>query len=316
MKNISRTFVMLIRVLKAGLKNFLRNSWLSIAATAVMVVALSIMLSAIVINITTRNVIKVLSEDLRIAIYLKDGVTAEQRAPLEKEISKIKAVVRIGYVSPQDAQKSLKEGTAAEKALSSSIELIGENALPQSIEVSLNDLSKSEDVTALAKQEKFKNIISEVLTGKNPKARNVIDKATSLQNYIIKASIFTGALFTGIAILIIFNTIRMAIFTRAEEIRIMKLIGATPSYIRGPFIVEACMYGVVAGFLSLGALYTIIFTVGKKLSDDRNYSETYKVLTGTREVLILSALAVGVGMLIGIVSSRLAMQKHLKLKRW
>jgi cell division transport system permease protein len=188
--------------------------------------------------------------------------------------------------------------------------------LPESLEVSLTDLSQSQRIVTIAKEDGYKDVVDDVSVGKNDVAKETISRATSAQKYIVRGSIFAAALFGAVSVLIIFNTIRMAIFTRSEEIRIMKLIGATPGYIRGPFLIESCIYGIIAGVLANTAVYAVVLSLGPKVQNQSEFSATYTFFTGTWVMAAMLAGAIIAGMIVGIVSSLLAMNKYLKLKHW
>ena len=108
----------------------------------------------------------------------------------------------------------------------------------------------------------------------------------------------------------------MAIYTRRDEIRIMKLIGATPGYIRGPFLVEASLYGVFAAIIANFAVYSLIFSLGRKVSSQPEFSQTFSFFTDPGVMVAMWICVLLVGILIGSFSSMLAMGKHLKLKNW
>lgn len=311
-------FIIFRRLTKSGIQNFFRNSWLSVAATAVMVVAFTIILGAILINVTARTAIKELSKDIKVSIYFQDGVSETQRNQLKAALKENEAVVDVEYVNIEKAQSRLKQNQD-DDFVNQTLALLGADALPESFDVSVDDLSKLEEVGDIAKREEFKNIVGQdeddITLGKT-RSKDTIDRAASAQKYITLGSIIAAGIFASVSVLIIFNTIRMAIFTRAEEIRIMKLIGATPDYIRGPFILEACMYGVIAGLLSNVVLYTFILTIGSKLSNQREFAETYTLFTSPS---LVGAMVVGgilAGVLVAILSSTLAMEKYLRLKKW
>lgn len=313
-----RMFIIFRRLTKSGIQNFFRNSWLSVAATAVMVVAFTIILGAILINVTARTAIKELSKDIKVSIYFQDGVSETQRNQLKAALKENEAVVDVEYVNIEKAQSRLKQNQD-DDFVNQTLALLGADALPESFDVSVDDLSKLEEVGDIAKREEFKNIVGQdeddITLGKT-RSKDTIDRAASAQKYITLGSIIAAGIFASVSVLIIFNTIRMAIFTRAEEIRIMKLIGATPDYIRGPFILEACMYGVIAGLLSNVVLYTFILTIGSKLSNQREFAETYTLFTSPS---LVGAMVVGgilAGVLVAILSSTLAMEKYLRLKKW
>ena len=224
-------------------------------------------------------------------------------------------VVSVDYVSKEEAQKRFSDSFKNDSKLLEGLTLLGGDTLPASYEVSVNDLSRLGDVEKVAKQDKFKDIVDSVTLGRTD-ARKTIDRAASAQKFITTASIIAAIIFTVISILIIFNTIRIAIFTRSEEIRNMKLIGATPGYIRGPFLVETSIYGVVAGVIASSVVYFIIVSIGSKISNQAEFVETYKFFTKPINVFVMYIGTVLVGILVGIFSSALAMEKHLKLKRW
>ena len=315
---MKRKFITFWRIIKSGGNNFLRNTWLSIAATAVMVVALTIMLSAVVLNVSARNAVEELSKKIKVTIYLQDGVTEERRNVLTARLKAEQGVNSVDFVDRKEAERRFKTSQSAEdKAfIEQALALTGATTLPESLEVSLTDLSKSGQVVAVAKEEGYSDAVDDVSVGKNDVAKETIERATSAQKYIVRGSIFAASLFAAVSILIIFNTIRMAIYTRGEEIRIMKLIGATPNYIRGPFLVESCMYGIIAGVLANITVYTIILSLGPKVQSQAEFSESYAFFTSTSMMIGSLVVVVLVGMLIGVFSSLLAMNKHLKLKHW
>lgn len=315
---MKRKMITLWRITKSGGKNFLRNTWLSIAATAVMVVALTIMLSAVVLNVTARNAVKELSKKIKVTVYLKDGVTEERRNVVQRRLTSLTSVSSVDFVDRREAERRFKTSQSSEDSafIEQALALAGATTLPESLEVSLTDLSQSSQIVSVASEEGYNDVVDDVSVGKNDVAKETIERATSAQKYIVRGSIFAAALFAAVSILIIFNTIRMAIYTRSEEIRIMKLIGATPNYIRGPFLVESCMYGIVAGVLANITVYTVILSLGPKVQSQAEFSASYDLFTSTPMMFGSLLAVVVVGVLIGIFSSLLAMNKHLKLKHW
>lgn len=312
---LKRKIVTLNRILSYGAKNLFRNAWLSIAAIAVMFVALTIIVTTVVLNVTANNAISELSKNLKASIYLKDNTTPDQQNQLQTEIQSADFVDNVDFVSKQEARKRFSASFQDDDELLQGLSLIGKDTLPASYEISVKDLSRLKDVELIAGQDKYKDIIDSITLGRTD-ARKTIDRAASAQGYITSASIFAAVIFTVISILIIFNTIRIAIFTRGEEIRNLKLIGATPSFIRGPFLVEASLYGVIAGILAVCAVYSMVISLGSKISVQAEFAQTYNYFTETSTIVIIFLTTVVVGVLVGMFSSALAMQKHLKLKHW
>lgn len=310
-----------LRVLKSGFVNLFRNLWLTIAATAVMVVALTIIFIGVVINVTTTNAIDVLSRELKTSIILVEKASDEKRKELENELRSLEFVESVVYISPSEAQKRLTaDPTIGQDILQASALFEGDFLAP-SVEIALNDLSKARQLAEVAEGERYAEIVERVALGKTDTgaqtdAEKAIERAAATERFITIGSIIAAGSLSAVSIMIIFNTIRMAIYTRRDEISIMKLIGATPNYIRGPFLVEASLYGVIAGIISSVAVYSLIFTLGSKVAEAPEFAQTYEYFTQTTTVVLMGLSAIMLGVLIGAVSSMLAMERHLKLKEW
>ncbi len=315
MSGFSRKLITMRRLTGVGCKNFVRNAWLSVAATAVMVVALTIVLTAIVLNTTARNAITELSKNLKISVYFTDDASTTRMQDLRRELIANKYVSSVDYISKDDAQRNFQESFQNDTKLIEGLALIGGQSLPASFEVSVNDISQITLVGAIPQNDSYKDIVESVTLGKTD-VKKTIDRAASAQKFIIEGSIIAAVIFTLVSVLIIFNTIRMAIFTRSEEIRTMKLIGATPNYIRGPFIIEAALYGLIAGLAANAVVYSGVFSIGGKVAAQVEFKETYTYFTQGSTLLFMLGGAVLVGILVGILSSILAMEKYLKLKNW
>ncbi|MEM6997867.1 MAG: permease-like cell division protein FtsX [Patescibacteria group bacterium] len=303
------------RILLSGATNFIRNSWLTIAATAVMVVAIMISLSAVVLNVTAKNAITELSKNLQVSVYFTEDVTEDQRSQLTQRIASNEYVDSVDYISKQEAQIRLSASFGDDDGIVEGLALVGADTLPESLEISVSDLDKIEEVGGIATNDEYSEFVDSVSLGRID-AKKTIDRASSARDFIVSASIVSALAFGAVSVLIIFNTIRMAIFTRAEEIRIMKLIGATPSFIRGPFLVEASLYGIISGLIAVSSVYTMIVSLGSKVSTQAEFEETYAFFLqdGTMWRMVIGAILGGI--LVAVVSSLLAMNRYLRLKNW
>lgn len=315
-----RKFYTTVRILKSGFVNLFRNAWLTVAATAVMVVALTIILIAVVLNITANNAIDEIALDLKAEVYFQDDASDSSIDAFQQDLGDLDFVVAVEYISREQANEDLTARFEDRRPeLLQALALAGgaNEALPASVRVAVNDLERMPEIKTFAEADEYESVVEEVSLGKDENsAQETIDKAAAGQRFINVASVVSAAVLSGVSVMIIFNTIRMAIYTRRDEIRIMKLIGATPDYIRGPFLVEASLYGVFAGIIACGAVYTLIFTFGKRLSDTAEFAQTYAFFTQPGIILAMLGSAILVGILIGSVSSMMAMEKHLKLKHW
>lgn len=305
-----RKLITLRRIISSGTKNFIRNSWLSIAAIAVMVVAVIIILSSIVMNVATRHTIQELSKNIKIAVYFVPDTEEENILQLKQDFENDNRVDEVTYVSSEDAQKTFIESNKDDQQLLQGLALIGGNSLPASLEVSVNNLDNINAVAEIAKQDQYKDITEDINVGKQD-VQQTINDASKVQKFITRASIIAASIFIAVSILIIFNTIRMAIFTRSEEIRTEKLLGATRSYIKGPFLVESAIYGIISGVIGAGVVLATIRVINQT---DFQYTKEY--FAQPKIMALCFAGSIIFGVLVGVFSSSLAMGKYLRLKRW
>lgn len=313
--NSSRRYHIAIRIVKSGFVNLFRNAWLTIAATAVMVVALTIISIAVVLNVTANNAIDELARDLKASVYIREGATDSEINVLKASLSGLEFVDSVELITQDQAKKDLAGDFNNDDDILQALALAGEDVLPASFKITVNNLKRMPEIKDFAEAEKYKNVVESVSLGQTD-AQATIDKAAAAQRFINAGSIISAAFLSAVSIMIIFNTIRMAIYTRRDEIRIMKLIGATPDYIRGPFLVEASLYGVFAGIISFITVYSLVYSLGRKVSEQPEFSQTYNFFMQPGVMLGMFASILLIGILIGSVSSMLAMEKHLKLKHW
>lgn len=299
------------RITKTGLHNFARNAWLSTAATAVMTITLTLVAVSYVATVALNSTIRGVVEKIDVSVYLKDSATPEQISALKVKLEQTDNVQGVNIVSKQDALKQYREQNKDNPKL---LEAVTEtdNPLPASLQIKAEDPNKLDPITAVVNQPEYKPLLAErepISYSGDRKA--TIDRIIQTSNFFKLMGLAASVVFVIISTLIIFNTIRMAIFTRREEIEIMKLVGATNWYIRGPFIFEAALYGIIAAFISIAFTYTVILNGAPRLG---NYVDTGIVVRLLQDNVILVVLALlGLGILIGTASSVVALKRYLKL---
>jgi len=299
------------RILQSGGRNFMRNAWLSTAATAVMTVTLSIVAISFISNLALTSTIKGVTDKIDVSVYLKSGVTQEQVDAFTKSLKDSPNVAGVTYLSEAQAIAQYREQNKSNKQLLAALDIAG-NALPSSLQIKAKDPKKLNDITAVVEQPGNKALLDPSAPPSYTGSRKTtIDKIVSFSNFFKSTGLVASGIFIVISILIIFNTIRMAIFTRRDEIEIMKLVGATKWFIRGPFIIEAALYGIIGAFIAVSLSYVLLLGGGPKLGSyvdvksTIDFFRTYPALVIGVEMLI--------GVLIGMFSSLLAMSRYLKL---
>lgn len=303
-----RRWITTWRVMQAGTRNFFRNAWLSIAAIAMMVITLTVILGSIILNIALNDTLDEVTNKIDIAIYFNDEVTTETVEQIQQDLQNDPNVTGTVYISKDQALSRYRDQNRDNPEL---LEAINEreNPLPSSLEVRVSDLKQIDGIIAITQDEDYLASIQETSLGEDRK--KTIDRIANIKEFLITAGLGASVIFAGVAILIIFNTIRIAIFSRSDEIQIMRLIGATNSFIRGPFIWEAMLDGIVAATITLVVAYMAIFAGATKIINYVNFSSTITIFENYWTLVGIGVIALG--MLIGVVSSVLAMTRYLKL---
>lgn len=317
-KKLRRRWLTWLRMARYGANNFTRNAWLTTAATAVMTITLIIVLVTVVAQGILRNTVDDLRKKVDFSIYLKNDITDNEVQTLTSKLKNLKEVTSVRYIDVEEAKDSyIKNNKPSNEQLQAISELPANlNPFIPSLRVAIQN---PDDVAALAKLVGNDRTFQEAL---NPDPRRkpsfsgdrkkVIETISQWASLAQNGGIIASLLFVGISMLIIFNTIRMAIFNRRDEIDMMKLIGADRNFIRGPFVVEAVMYGFFAAIIATALGYFILFSAKLPL---QNYGIA---ITQTEEVMVTWSPLVLFGMillgaLIGSISARLAVRRYLKL---
>ncbi len=312
-KQTRRKWLTFVRMCRYGINNFSRNLWLTIAATAVMTITLLVIFVTLAARQVLVDTVSTIKDRVDMSIYVRTDTTTDQASIIKAEIEKVPSVKSVTYVSPEDARKNFANDNRADTR---TLDALNEatNKLPGTFRVSIQDIN---DTTQLEQFIKTNAAYKQHADPDRPASfsgerRSAIQNIGRWVDFAERVGIIASVVFIVISSLIVFNTIRMAIFNRKEEIQMMKLIGADRSFIRGPFIVEAVVYGVIAAVIA-----TTLGVLGLYAAKDKLLS--YEVaVTGTVDgvtmyipfVLITMII---VGALIGVVSSLLATRKYLKI---
>lgn len=307
-----RKLITFTRMCRYGVNNFTRNAWLTLAATAVMVVTLTLIFLTVASQMVLTDSVKLINEKVSMSIYLKNDVDSEQVEPILAEITALDNVKNAWFISSEDARKSLIEDNKEDKDV---VEAIAESndQLPGTIRVNVLDIN---DVSSLREYVESSELLKELLHETKEASfdgdrRNAIQTIGSWMSSAQNGGYILSSVAIVISSLIIFNTIRMAIFSRKEEIEMMKLIGADKSFIRGPFIVEAMMYGFMAAIVSSGIGYGLLVFANQKALEGVDVQTTMNLFVYYYGVVLLSMILLGA--LIGMISSVLATRRYLKV---
>ena len=308
-----RKWLTFFRMCRYGVNNFSRNAWLTIAATAVMTITLLIIFTAVAAHSILGGTIDQLRDKVDMSIYLKTDTTDDQANAIKAQLISLKSVRGVTYVSSAEARKQIADANKNDVAYLDALKE-ATNKNPGILHVTVQDINNTTELSNFVNT----NSLLKASIDPNRAPSFAGDRKTAIEsigraaNFAQKVGIGASLVFVAISSLIIFNTIRMAIFNRKEEIQMMKLIGADKSFIRGPFIVEAIVYGFIAAIIATGIGFAVLYAAAPTLESYQiAVRPTIEFATFYAGFVVLGMIVVGA--LIGIISSLLATQRYLKI---
>lgn len=308
---MKRILLKLWRTLASGGRGFLRNAWLSTAGTIVMTLTLMIVLLTFVANSVLNTAIVSVTDKIDISVYLKDDISQDQLDKFMGDLQAQPNVKSVKYVSKEQALEQFREQHKSDPDYLKGINEVGTAAVTATLKIQAEDPTELDSITKYLAKPEIK-ALQYTTVNSSSERKTTIDRIVSVARALRIGGMLAGVLFAGISILVIFNTIRMAIFNRQEEIEIMQLVGANNWYIRGPFIVEASIYGFVAGIISSILGFIIIGHQLPRLNQFTDVASTVSYYDQNIAWISLGLIAIGI--LLGSFSSLLAMRRYLKLK--
>lgn len=304
------------RIIKYGTKGFARNIWLSTAATVVMAITLIILFVTVVASVILTSTADTMRDKIDITIYLKPNTSSETLGELTEIISSDKNIKSVVVsTSEEEYEKFVKENADSKEildVLDEEMKALMISKMQATMRIKVYDVDNLDSIKNLVEtNEKFVAYVDEEMAPTYDVNQVEIATITSWARIARTGGMILAIVFLVISVLIIFSTIRMAIFSRREEIYMMKLVGADKHFIRGPFLIEAEICGIIAGIIAATASYFGFMALAPNLTGyGINVDAITDVLTSNQLILMYLAF-IAVGIVIGRVSARLAISKYL-----
>jgi cell division transport system permease protein len=294
----------------AGLKNFKRNGLVSWAAVLVVTITLSVITAIILLQAVLHFSLAQIKDKVDVTIYFTTDATEPQILLLKDSLLQLPEVADVTYTSAADALTLFQQRHANDYPTIQALAELGSNPLGAYLNVKTKEISQYETVANFLQSDNAlasgpSSIIDKVNYNQN---KLVIDRLDAIISGAQKLGFLLTLILIIISIIITFNTIRLTIFISKEEIGVMRLVGASEMGIRGPFMIEGAVYGVVATIITLLLFWPITLWFGHNMTDFLGLNVYDYYLTNFFQILIIVLLS---GMLLGVVSSFLAVRKYL-----
>ena len=292
--------------MRAGWLGFWRNAWLSAATVIVMALVLFVVGNLVFLGALSHTVLRSLESKIDVSVYFTPEAPEQEILTLKREMEARPDVKEVSYISRDSALASFRERHKDSALIVGALDELGDNPLQASVNIKAADSSQYGAISDFL-AEKKSPIVSKINYFEN---QDVIDRLSSIVGSVRGAGAVLTIFLAFVAVLVAFNTIRMAIYTVREEIKIMRLVGASRWFIRGPFLVTGLLYGAAAGALITLAFLPLTWLAAPKLLlmvPDFNLFR-YFISNGLEFFLIM----LGAGIFLGVVSSLIAVRRYLE----
>jgi cell division transport system permease protein len=298
------------RVIKAGFINFKRNGLISWASVLVMTVTLSVITAIVLLQTILSFSLEQIKNKVDVTIYFTVGAPEVKIMTLKESIEKLPEVAEVSYTSAEEALAIFRERHSDDYPTIQALDEINENPLGAYLNIRAKEVSQYESIANFLKSDNALVLGSSAIIDKVNYHQNkvVIERLNSIIDGAQKLGFLITIFLIAISIIITFNTIRLAIFISKEEIGVMRLVGASKMRVRGPFVVEGVIYGIVATLLSTAIFWPITAWFGNNMSNFLGLNLYDYYLSNFFQIFVIILLS---GIVLGVISSLLAIRRYL-----
>jgi cell division transport system permease protein len=301
------------RIIRSGFFNFSRNAFVSLSSVLVMIITLSVICSLIFLSALLNASLDTIRNKVDINVYFVSSAPEEDVLSLQKTLEGLPEVSAVTYVSREQALQDFKTRHQNDQFTLQALSELDDNPLGAVLNIKAKDPSQYEGISQYLENKPIlskdgASIVDKVNYNQN---RNAIEQLSSIIKNASKLGSIVTLILVIVSILITLNTIRLAIYISREEISVMRLVGASNFYVRGPFVVVGMIYGAISGVLTLLLFYPITYWLG---GASQSFFIGFNVFAYyTRNFGQIFLIVMGSGIIIGAISSYLAVRKYLKV---
>lgn len=295
------------RILRTGWVSFFRNGWVSFASIMVTVLALVMIGSVFFLNVLLTNTLTDVEKKVDFTVRFR---TDAAQADIDNVIATIKGLPEVKEaktVTPEEELANFRERHQNNALISNSLDEVGTNPFGTSLLISVKEPTQYVHISRFLEQGNF----GAVETWSSRDNALVVERLGQIIAITRQGGIAISLLLIGIAMLIVFNTIRLVIFTAREEIGVMQLVGASRQYIRYPFLVIGALYGLVASLLTMLMFIPVLYAIGPKTEVFFGNINIFTYFVSNFVWILLMFVVVGVAL--SVASSFIATRRYLKV---
>ncbi len=298
------------RITKAGFTNFKRGGLVSFAAVLVVTITLSVVTILLLLQAILQFSLDTIKDKVDVTIYFTVDAQESKIMLLKESLEKLPEVANVSYMSSEEALKLFRERHANDYATLAALDEIGNNPLGSYLNVKAQEISQYESIANFLKSDNAlasggAGIIDKINYHQN---KLVIDRLNTIISGAQKLGFLLTLLLVIISVIITFNTIRLTIFISKEEIGVMRLVGASKMRVRGPFMIEGAIYGIIATFSTLILFWPITAWFGSNMTEFLGLNVYNYYVSNFLQIF---AIILASGIILGVISSFIAIRRYL-----
>ncbi len=296
------------RIIKTGITTFSRQLGLNSATIFVLTATILLFTFIFFVDGMSNFLFNSFQEKVGISVYFKQEATAEEISALRENLVSKPGIVKVTYVSKEEALEKFKENHQNDEVVLKTLEIVGDNPLASSLKITANSDNDYKNVAAFLAQEENAQIIEKM---NYQKTEEIIKKLFAITREVKRIGLLLGLFFGLVVVVIVFSTVRLSIHTLREEIGVMKLVGASNWMVRGPFMVQGILCGSIAAIIALIlTIVTTYFSTPSVVTITGGFSLFTYFTSNLLAILAIQVLG-GIGM--GIIFNALAVKRYLKV---
>jgi len=295
------------RIFRSGWQIFTRDKEVSLATVFILFLAISLVSSLFLFIDLTKLIITTTQEKIDISVYFKEEADEDDILGIGKEISKFSEVKAVEYVSPEQALVEFIARHEKDPLLIEAVEEVGRNPFLASLTIKAWDPSQYGVVSNFLQTADFQDLIEKIDYFER---KSVIEKISSFSSSATKIGVLLSVVLIIIAVLVVFNTIRLSIYNSSEEIKIQRLVGASNLSIRGPFLVQGVISGLIATFICFLLFALLSWSLNSSTESFFYGFSLFNMFISNFWALLFLQLITGISL--GTLSSSIAIRRYLK----
>lgn len=302
------------RIIRAGFFSFWRNGFVSLSSILVMIVTLFVIGSVIFSSVILKSTLDQLKDKVDINVYFVTTADENEILAMKKKLEQLPEVMPpVEYVSKEQSLEDFKKRHENDEFTLQALDELGENPLGAVLNIKAKDPSEYEGIARYIDSQRADSVGTDSIIDKVNYYQNkdAIERLTKIINSANRLGFILTFFLVAISVLITFNTLRLVIYMSRDEISVMRLVGASERYIRGPFFIAGGIYGFLSAILTLIIFYPITLWLGGVTADFFVGLNVFHYYISNFGQIFL--VIVGSGVAIGSISSYLAVRKYLKV---